>query len=537
MRLLLVLPLVLTAGALATASAQPSPRARIIRPEIAGGRAYAGTLTADDEPYAAIGINTSMSASDRDTLGLLVTSVVEGSPAERAGIEEGNRLVSVNGVNLRINSEDAGAPEMMGIMQRRLTRELRKLKPGDEVELRVYQSGRERTIRVRTGSSDDVFKSERRLSSTRDSEDRPTLGFGIGSTNSRRDTLGVLVMYVNDSGPAARAGIEEGNRIAMINGVDLRVSREDAGDGFIGNTKTARLQREIAKTRVGDDVELRVYQGGGVYRTMHVRTARASDLPRNRSSVFITGDGLTRTMVMPAMPPMPPMRDLDIDGAQIGADVRRAIERAMEATGSSLQGMGRALDGVGRGLGRSHYQFDDDEAIDSEPLTRSAPSRAPAAKTRPQMRTAFAPMEDAIATTVSTVGEVAPAIATAIATTVPELVTAAVEPLRVSYGTPSVAGSAVGVGNDVSLSIAGLRVTPVDDELKSYLGEGSERGLVVTNVPEWARPLRTGDVILRINGKPVRDGDSSVVELGNGKPTFELLRKGKAMTIITKEPR
>ena len=41
-------------------------------------------------------------------------------------------------------------------------------------------------------------------------------------TGSSRDTLGVFVMSVEDGGPAAKAGIEEGTRIASINGVDVR---------------------------------------------------------------------------------------------------------------------------------------------------------------------------------------------------------------------------------------------------------------------------------------------------------------------------
>ena len=60
--------------------------------------------------------------------------------------------------------------------------------------------------------------------------DRAVLGFSLGGTGSRRDTLGVLVVGVGDSTPAALAGIEEGDRIAAINGVDVRVAREDAGD-------------------------------------------------------------------------------------------------------------------------------------------------------------------------------------------------------------------------------------------------------------------------------------------------------------------
>ena len=58
------------------------------------------------------------------------------------------------------------------------------------------------------------------------------------------------------------AGLEEGNRIAGIGTVDLRVSREDAGDEMIGSIKAQRLQRELEKLKPGDEVELRVYSDG-----------------------------------------------------------------------------------------------------------------------------------------------------------------------------------------------------------------------------------------------------------------------------------
>jgi S1-C subfamily serine protease len=112
------------------------------------GRAFAFS-TEDDENRAVIGVTTS-TGSARDTLGVLVSSVTSGGPAEKAGIEEGNRIASVNGVNLKLASADVGDWEMSNAMSRRLTRELRKLKPGDEAELRVYSGGQTRSVRVKT---------------------------------------------------------------------------------------------------------------------------------------------------------------------------------------------------------------------------------------------------------------------------------------------------------------------------------------------------------------------------------------------------
>src|SRR6185503_8795219 len=236
------------------------------------------------------------SASPRDTLGLLVSAVAPDSPAERAGIQEGNRIAAINGVNLRVSPDDADDWEMGNAMSRRLTRELTRLRPGDDVELRVYSSGSLRTVRLRTADYDSLYGRRRVARNGEDS--RASLGIGLGASGSRRDTLGVLVMFVEDDGPAGKAGIEEGNRIAAINDTDLRMSRDDAGDGMVAGSKVRRLQREVANLKPGDEVELRVYANGR-FRTITLRAARASDLPRQHRSFMITGDGMG---MFPGMP-------------------------------------------------------------------------------------------------------------------------------------------------------------------------------------------------------------------------------------------
>jgi hypothetical protein len=321
-------------------------------------RVYAGPnrvlrVGGDDQPRAALGIATAGSASARDTLGLLVSSVVPNSPADKAGIEEGDRIAAINGVNLRVDPQDAGDFDVSSAMSRRLTRELERVRPGDEVELRVYSGGERRTVRIRTGDSDSLF-GHRRLSRN-DLDERASLGIGLASTHSRRDTLGVFVMYVDDSGPAARAGIEEGNRIAAINGIDLRVDREDATDGDASMSKVRRLQREVTNLRPGDDVELRVYADGR-FHTVQLRAARASDLSRRQGAFMIPGGGFG---IFP--PDVPPT---GFNGALIDGQVREAIEKAME-------GANRALQGVGRGLEHTRLYFNDDtpdEAPRVEPV-------------------------------------------------------------------------------------------------------------------------------------------------------------------------
>jgi hypothetical protein len=118
------------------------------------------TFFADDGGHdgnrAVLGIDTH-SGSLRDSLGVLVTDVTPGGPADKAGIEEGDRIVSANGIDLRLSAADAADREMAGLMARRLAHAIGKLKVGDVVELRVYHNGQIMTTKVTTAKASDVF--------------------------------------------------------------------------------------------------------------------------------------------------------------------------------------------------------------------------------------------------------------------------------------------------------------------------------------------------------------------------------------------
>lgn len=267
------------------------------------GRAFAYSFD-DDENRAVIGITTS-TGSARDTLGVLVSSIAAGGPAEKAGLEEGNRIASINGVNLKLAPADVGDWDMSSVMSRRFTRELSKVKAGSDVELRVYGGGQTRTVKVRTVAYDSLYRRERRWRD--DGDNRAALGVSLGSSGSKRDTLGVFVMWADDDGPAVKAGVEEGNRIAAINNVDLRVGREDAGDEMVSGAKVQRLQRELEKLKPGDEVELRVY-GDGRTRTVKVKTVAMSSLSSRRSMRF--GPGAMALPRIAPVPPIPPMEGI-----------------------------------------------------------------------------------------------------------------------------------------------------------------------------------------------------------------------------------
>jgi hypothetical protein len=112
--------------------------------------------------------------------------------------------------------------------------------------------------------------------SSSENSDRAMLGIATGSSG-RRDTLGLFIESITDGGPADKAGLEEGNRIASINGVNLKVAREDAGESDMAGAMTNRLIREMRKIKAGDDVTLQVWADGH-YKTVKVKTVAAKDL-------------------------------------------------------------------------------------------------------------------------------------------------------------------------------------------------------------------------------------------------------------------
>ena len=351
-------------AALSAASAQVIVTPRSIA---MGGSLAPSMAMRMESPRAIIGVTTSTSTGARDTLGLLVSLVSRNGPAEKAGIEEGNRIAAINGVSLKLAPADIGDPDMESLMSRRLLRELDKVKPGEEVDLRVYGSGQVRSIKVKTVDPDSLFSSRSGMM-RRSMEERPTLGIAIASSGSKRDTLGVFVMSVADGGPAAKAGIEEGQRIAAINGVDLRVGRDDAGDDIVSSARANRLEREVSRVKVGDAVDLRVYSNGQI-RTVKVTSVAASSLPGHSHSMTIIRDG---GMVRRPLPP----DAIEFDGEMIGQNIRRAIERAQAVAGDRLEDIGHVLDNLGHGLngiGGQIRWFDEPPVADQLVPAKHAP--------------------------------------------------------------------------------------------------------------------------------------------------------------------
>jgi len=105
---------------------------------------------------AALGIQLTATGTARDTIGVFVSRVTPKGPAENAGIVEGDRIVSINGTDLRVSAVDAGDSYAGELPSRRLIRAVEKLSPGNVVTLRVSSGGRIHDVQVTAGRASDL---------------------------------------------------------------------------------------------------------------------------------------------------------------------------------------------------------------------------------------------------------------------------------------------------------------------------------------------------------------------------------------------
>jgi serine protease Do len=153
--------------------------------------------------------NTARALDLDEPRGALVASVINGEPADRAGIRQGDVILAVNGVRM------AGSQE--------LTRAIAGFPPGEEVVLTVWRKGREKKMPVTLGKRELQKRAEKPEPGTDEPGD--ILGMSLrplaGDQGEAGDSRGLAVTSVRDGSPADRAEIREGDLILQVNQLDV----------------------------------------------------------------------------------------------------------------------------------------------------------------------------------------------------------------------------------------------------------------------------------------------------------------------------
>lgn len=168
-----------------------------------GGRVHRSQLGVSVQ-----GVTSDVAASLglKDVRGALVSSVTKGSPADQAGVERGDVIVSLEGVTVTDGNM--------------LRNRVASAKPGSTVTLGLVRDGRDKSVRVQLQELPEARVAQAKGGSLEAGrlglsvrpltpEDARVLGL-----ESRR---GLLVAEVDPAGPAAAAGIQEGDVIEEVN--------------------------------------------------------------------------------------------------------------------------------------------------------------------------------------------------------------------------------------------------------------------------------------------------------------------------------
>jgi S1-C subfamily serine protease len=258
---------------------------------IPASSATAQTASPDADSRALLGIEVSMSGTTRDTLGVLVSAIASGSPADQAGLRERERIAEVNGMSLRVSREDVGSKDAEELVFRRLARELDALRPGDAVSMRVYGSSRPRTVTIRVPTEeprerarDDGSGVLEIIASLRETQTR-LHGLVSDETGAVRDSLAQVELEI----------AELQRRLQLVEVQRRRRMERDRrrSDDDVGRVEPAEGLRGLRVTVVSDELE--PYFGEGSARGLLVLEADESWAPIRTGDVIVRVDGAPAT--------------------------------------------------------------------------------------------------------------------------------------------------------------------------------------------------------------------------------------------------
>lgn len=147
-------------------------------------RGYLGVRVQDLTPELAEGLGL------QETKGALITEVLPGTPAEEAGLQEGDVILEVNGQGVK----DADALRLL----------IARSRPGKAVDLRILRDGKMRAVKATLAE----YPEEETATIPRHCQN---WGLEVEQTNK-----GVEITEVEEGSPADEAGLQEGDLIRRI---------------------------------------------------------------------------------------------------------------------------------------------------------------------------------------------------------------------------------------------------------------------------------------------------------------------------------
>jgi serine protease Do len=228
---------------------------------------WLGVIGTDITPAIAEAMNLNLT----EAKGFLVTGINANSPADKAGIKGGDRVLQINGIEMELGGDiiigiDGKPVRKIDDVISHLEREKMI---GEQVTLTLIRNGetlqKTLTLEERPGSEQTMQGSRQQQPSLGVTGTDVTPAIAEAMNLNLTDAKGFLVTEVRADGPAAEAGIKGGYEVAIINNTQIRLG----GDVIVGiDNKTVETVEEIkdyVNTKdAGDIVNVKVIRNGEI---------------------------------------------------------------------------------------------------------------------------------------------------------------------------------------------------------------------------------------------------------------------------------
>jgi Do/DeqQ family serine protease len=209
----------------------PSNMAKNVMGQLIGkGSVQRGMLGVGIQPVTA---DVASSLGLKETRGVLVNSVRSGGPAEKAGIKTGDVILQLNGKD----TNDAND----------LRNRVASVPPGSDATLTIQRNGATQQVHVRLGTLTPETAGDQQGDNGQGgdgSDNGAKLGISVAPLTPelarqlgiRRATQGLVIEDVDPNGPAAQAGLQQGDIIQEVNrqpvrsAADLRGALQKSGN-------------------------------------------------------------------------------------------------------------------------------------------------------------------------------------------------------------------------------------------------------------------------------------------------------------------
>ncbi|GJL92788.1 Do family serine endopeptidase [Hyphococcus sp.] len=176
--------------------------------------------------------------------GVLVADVIDGTPAQKSGLMDGDVILGIAGEDVSTTNE--------------LSRRVASYQPGKEVDLKIQREGKIRNLKVKLGQRDE---NQTIAANDVPSNDNDSLAADVGLRVSELTQLlrqqyrvpasvdGVVVTAVRPGSPAEDAGLQPGVVILQVDG--QQVTSGDDLRGKISNAKKSGKEAVLLRMQFG----------------------------------------------------------------------------------------------------------------------------------------------------------------------------------------------------------------------------------------------------------------------------------------------